>query len=767
MTRLPSKSKPGEEEGIDYSSREVKPPALLLEDLLRAHSTFLLHHASSMSALFVRSRRPKFVNLLGRYWDSFLSTWNVMLHGNPAVSVYGGIKLAGSGELGMGVGEEDRGSGEREVLEGFVGRIDGLVDLVVSKFGGAESEFKEEKDNTESQAETRMASSPSWLGTGAEPKSEDGAIFLGVGALSRKSLRDITHWMEDLYTWGSRAYGVKDNPTSTRKTRKKDVKKRSTSTEMALPSKSPDGSPTRVLQFRPSAARETTTEQSSSLMDVPEGISPTQEASDPLGKKKSKEKRPQLQRGRSSQSSVHSVTTTGGKLVNYLKLGYGTHWSLGGNSSKSSADHGDKATKRDISGPNQPSNPPQALVDGGKHTAPAYDGGSDSSLTPWDDSVGHYLIGLMGDIESDETIATDLDETTADEDVQKGTNYRLLLRTVTVELEREGDARAEADISIDLGTTDNERSMSSKHGGSEHTGTSHTNSYESQDRNKTKKLRIVVYVNKPFIFTFLFENRTNALALRSLYRSLHHQLAPLHRPLLESTNRPPSRPDTGMNSTQQTKTPIYDLVWDSKLLTISSTIPNIPEPFGSGHLETKPSPWSRIEALNTHMQLLNTYTTTRSNRSELEHTCKTSRGWWVVWTRIPDPDAGSVSVSSYTASPVHGARTPQLRHEDSMKTGRSGGSTSTDMASPSMYSGPAHPFLDRDAAPREPIMPKDKEIYVLRRASDYVDGKNSGRFLSTDSMTGESGWGSGTAKLAQGIGVDTKRYIEALLSMNR
>jgi len=80
----------------------------------------------------VRIRRSKFVNLLGRYWDSFLSTWNVMLHGNPVVSVFGGIKLAASGELGMGVGEEDRGSGEREVLEGFVGRIEGLVDLVVS-----------------------------------------------------------------------------------------------------------------------------------------------------------------------------------------------------------------------------------------------------------------------------------------------------------------------------------------------------------------------------------------------------------------------------------------------------------------------------------------------------------------------------------------------------------------------------------------------------------------------------------------------------------
>ena len=46
------------------------------------------------------------------------------MHGNPATSLYGGIKVAACGELGMGVGEEERGSGEREVLEGFVGRIE-------------------------------------------------------------------------------------------------------------------------------------------------------------------------------------------------------------------------------------------------------------------------------------------------------------------------------------------------------------------------------------------------------------------------------------------------------------------------------------------------------------------------------------------------------------------------------------------------------------------------------------------------------------------
>ena len=160
-----------------------------------------------MSALFVRIRRSKFVNLLGRYWDSFLSTWNVMLHGNPVVNVFGGIKLASSGELGIGVGEEDRGSGEREVLEGFVGRIEGLVDLVVSKFEGPKIDPEEEKASKESESQARILPKQQWLGTGAEPTSDDGAVFLGVGALSRKSLRDITHWMEDLYSWGSRAYG--------------------------------------------------------------------------------------------------------------------------------------------------------------------------------------------------------------------------------------------------------------------------------------------------------------------------------------------------------------------------------------------------------------------------------------------------------------------------------------------------------------------------------------------------------------------------------
>jgi hypothetical protein len=687
-----------------------------------------------------------------------------MLHGNPVANVFGGIKLASSGELGMGVGEEDRGSGEREVLEGFVGRVEGLVDLVVSKFEGPKIDSEEEKASKESESQARISPKQPWLGTGAEPTSDDGAVFLGVGALSRKSLRDITHWMEDLYSWGSRAYGVRDNPTATRKLRKKRDKPKPDTRKPPSPSTGPEGSPPPpILQLGPKDNRRSTNERTISATDSQAVVSPGQEIPDPYGKRRSKEKRPSLQRGRSSQSSTRSISNTGGKIVTYLKLGYGTHWSLGGNTSKALSDHGSKAAKQETQSLGQ-------LTDGATQanksttaTDPNYDDGSDSSPVMHDDSVGHYLIGLMGDIEKDD-VDVEPSDTTTDEGTEQGGNFRMLLRTVTVELEREGDARQEADISIDLGTADNARSQSSKHGGSEHTGTSHT-SFESQDRNKTKKLRIVVYVNKPFIFTFLFELRTDALALLSLYRSLHYQLSPLQKSLLVSTSQPLSRPAINTTSTQEARSPIYDLIWDSKALTISSTIPNIPEPNGAHFSAIKSAPWSRIEALNTHMQLLNTFTATRFNRSDLESTCKTSRGWWIVWTRIPDPDCSSIS--SYAPSPLPGARTPQLRQEDSMRTTISGNTSISGTNNLSLYSGPAHPFLDRGSVIKDHPIPNDKEIFLLRRASDYSDGKSSGRFGSLTAATGESGWGSGTAKLAQGIGVDTKRYIEGLLSMNR
>lgn len=119
-----------------------------------------------------------------------------MLHGSPARNVFGGIKIAACGELGIGVGEEERGSAERQVLEAMVERTDGLVDLVVCKYGSYDPDSAPGGDPAREKE--------SWLGLGDEPGGEDGAVFLGVGTLSKNSVRDITCWMDDLYAWGKK-----------------------------------------------------------------------------------------------------------------------------------------------------------------------------------------------------------------------------------------------------------------------------------------------------------------------------------------------------------------------------------------------------------------------------------------------------------------------------------------------------------------------------------------------------------------------------------
>jgi len=181
-------------------------------------------------------------------------------------------------------------------------------------------------------------------------------------------------------------------------------------------------------------------------------------------------------------------------------------------------------------------------------------------------------------------------------------------------------------------------------------------------------------------------------------------------------------------------------------------------------------PWSRIEALNTHMQIINTYIASSTDRSELERTCKTSRGWWVVWTIILDPEPSTTSLASGQV------KIPGLISEDSVESQKStlvpgkgaGASRGTStFGTTSVTSGPAHPFLEAISNSYE-VVPNDKEIFLIRRASDYVASKPTSRFASGSSAAAsEASWTSGPGKLAQGIGVDTKRYIEALLNLNR
>jgi len=206
---------------IEYSSREVGPQALLLQHLLRAHAIFLLHHAPNLEDLFTRLSRQRFCGALERFWNKFIRDWDVLLHGNPAVDIYNGLKLAAGGELGIGVGEEDWGSGEREVLEDFIRRTDGVVDVVVSRFGDFPKEPKPSTRSTPPQTKDSEASIQPWLASRAHPSSADGVIFSGIGAVTRTSVRGVSAWMEWLYKYGQAAYGVEDNPHSTRRRKRR------------------------------------------------------------------------------------------------------------------------------------------------------------------------------------------------------------------------------------------------------------------------------------------------------------------------------------------------------------------------------------------------------------------------------------------------------------------------------------------------------------------------------------------------------------------
>ncbi|KAI0170840.1 hypothetical protein BJ166DRAFT_205118 [Pestalotiopsis sp. NC0098] len=688
--RLGGSTNDDDSENVEYSARELKPAALLLQDLLRAHSTFLLHHAASMSAMFVRTKRTKFVALLSRYWDLFLSTWNVMLHGNPACAVFGGIKVASCGELGVGVGEEDRGSGEREVLEGFVDRVEGLVDLVVSKFGEADPDQISEDGGAD------QPSSKRWIGTGEEPGAEDGAIFLGVGALSRHSLRDLTRWMEDIYTWGEDAYGVKESPSSTRARTRRQRRKSVTNDDQAK-QKSEDSS---AAKDDASQTHEAATAQSA-------------------------------QEGGGETTDVSGTT----KFVSYLKLGYGTHWSLGG-----------AETSNAESKPNKTEEPPRR---------PELQGQSSSRLSA-KETAGHFLIGLQGDVE-------DVSEDSGGSDPEQ-MDSRTRVRALTVELENEARDLPEEEKTQDLGSGDHELRVTRS--GRKNPMDSNA-TFDSQDRNKTKRMRVVVYVSKPFIYTFLFGSQTDSLAWDSLYKSLHHQLEPLRRPLASSTLYRPEKPSAGAAASH-----IFDLVWDPQNLVIHSTIPNIPEPLSVVRSDPRQSAWSRLEALSTHMQMLLTYGGTRDDHSEVERTSKTSRGWWVVWTRILESGKVSTALGDDSKGPPSLPAESSQDSEFSESTADSAGS-----AFPSVDSAATENVADTKSAEqhsgetrtprgtsqhRRARKPKvSKEIFLIRRAGE---GASRGRSLSQISE-GMEGWADGASRLAQGIGVDTKRYVEDLLSL--
>jgi hypothetical protein len=290
------------------------------------------------------------------------------------------------------------------------------------------------------------------------------------------------------------------------------------------------------------------------------------------------------------------------------------------------------------------------------------------------ENKGHFVIGSTGDLEDIQSEdGSNGDGVDSGDDGEGG---RILIRTVYLELTPERvksehqRAKVEDGSVIEgldaLDTTDFSPPTS---------GNNVTMNY--------RRFRVVIYARRPFIYCFLFQNRIPSLQMAGFYKGLHKSLMPIHKPMVASTsparlaeriaNARASASSQFMdsNSLHQSSldetAPIYDLIYDPQRLTIHTSIPNIPEPgtpaaeglsltsssrSGSSttNKSTLTSSWTRIEALNVHSQVLNTLTATSLAsstlpsgivRHDLERTSKTSRGWWIVWLRLPPSEEDS------------------------------------------------------------------------------------------------------------------------------
>lgn len=654
---------------LEYSAREVSPPTLLLQQILRAHHIFLLHQSSSIAELYTRVGRPEFCDFLKRFWDAFIWSWDVLLHGNPAVDIFNGLKLAAGGELGIGVGEEDWGSGEREVLEGFIGRTEGLVDLVVARFSDSSYKSRNTSASFSATANSRDIT-PEWQVLGERVQGPaDGIIFSGVGALSRASVRNISSWMEQLYMYGQDCYGVRDNPSSAPRRKRRITKPYSPDYKLS-------GQGLQTQQKHPNSVSlhgQGSGSSSDQVTGIPASLLTPRSVLDIRDRKSSGSGKtlPRSDEESAANSSLQDSAFGTETMVKYLTLGvYGSSWGIP--SGRPPVNQRVSSLRREDSSIGKQSNSSNKEE---PRTEPELPG-------------GYFLIGLQGQLEEDLRISEGEKEigegTDEDSVLEEGSKLkeRIVIRTLHVErTKRQQTDDAERTVEVDQA-----------------------------------RLRVVVYVRQPFIFTFLFELQTDALAMPSFYRSLHHQLGPLQRPLLTSTS--PSKVTERLweaaapKSTASTKSsqPICDLVYDPARLTVHTTIPNIPEPGPYVVDRQEVLPWTRVEAMSVHSQILNTYSSTRQHSAEQERTSKTSRQWWVVWMRLPQA--------------------------------RPGGATGSEAY---------------------------REAFLIRKASDYVPAaarKSSGRFGREVSGSGAGGgWGPG--KLAEGIGIDARQYIEGLLSLNR
>lgn len=847
--------------------------------MLQAHYIFQLHHGPSLAELFSRLKRDKFCNALGRFWARFCKTWDVLLHGNPAADVFSGLKLASGGELGFGVGEEEWGSGEREVLEDLADRTEGLVDLVVSRFGEPATAIASD-DSTLPEHEALP-----WMGGGNHPIASDGVVFGGIGAISRPSLRNVSLWVRQIYTYGEYAYGVRDNVSRERRKRRRrnppeppadvngmaragprdidpiDLRQRVQRKEAARqedeetdpldPAKLPADKRPQIHDRIASqdhaapSAEHTPPLPTHDRPGIPPPIVSAAERALDKATQKADDDAVKEARTESNAEDASAGTTMGipDQYMKYLTFGLSELGKTYKAKRPPASDRTPTGNSSETVRPRQNRNhtsdtirraSPVKQVDEEApmltHMEPVPDGEDLKAKIAMQkrlENRGHFLIGLKGDLDSLSLGDGDDDAGNVSDGSANGDSggTRMVLRTVQVEISTQ-NAGAGEDEGISEGISTILRRKQRKDDPDATTESVQTN-------RDFRRVRVLVYVHRPFIYCFLFEDRTSSLSYTEFYKELHRNLLPIHKPLLSSTsvakvaqriesshdtaeedaasvrsagtNRLPAKGGTGANGMR----PIFDLIFDPRLLTVHTSIPNIPDPGTPaaeglaglmGRTDGSPPPgWTRVEALNVHSQILNTLQSIRGNRAELERTSKTSRGWWVVWLRVPP----SAEAAHHTVRKRESSRLDDTEDKgDSTATLHAGGmDTDEDEAirthgtpTPSATYFATHSVQCQQSQAGEESGPQPVDMsrmaFLVRKSSaegsaavnasaassrgasgtgmwSTLAWMPGGRPATTEEKTGgaSAGWGPGA--LAGGVGIDARRYVEGLLSLNR
>ncbi|KAL1586813.1 hypothetical protein WHR41_04606 [Cladosporium halotolerans] len=786
LTRLPApatgaagKSEANAKPALEYSSREVSSPALLIQQLLQAHWVFLLHHGPTLDELFVRLSREKFCSTLERYWTRFARSWDVLLHGNPAVDVLGGVKLAAGGELGVGVGEEEWGSGEREVLEGMTRRTEGLVDMVVARFGEPTTERDE-------NSVSEMDEMP-WLGSGNLPSTSDGIVFSGLDELNRNSLRSISLWMRQIYTYGEQAYGVRDNPHRERRKRRRrnpppqenasstssktsrqvdarDLRQRIQAQEAAR-SESPTIDPALLPKDpRPQMydrvashdhATGTSTPQSASHPNIPP---PIVSAAEQALNKATKNADQKSTRDAPEESEDGTTMGIPDQYMKYMTFGLS---SLAKSYTKKQSD-----TPKPSADNSKASKPSEDSIR--KSKAPTSSGGTTDdkaalshidpvpegeemrnklALQVRGENQGGFVVGLTGDLSADENEEDDDASITEGSSQQTFGGRRTLVRTVQIEIAPKKQTYAEK-VDEDLAREDGDGD------------TGHLMPENPVTKN-FRRLRVLIYVRRPFMFAFLFEQRTPSLSYSGLYKSLHNTLKPIHKRLLASTS-PETVAQRLLTHHPHSDSPIFSIIHDPVRLSTHSSLPNIPNPGAY-------DPWTRLEALNVHASILASLAATSGPKGDtaLERTSKTSRSWWVVWLRLPP------SVAQDDAKPDDGSTVQQSEENaGSNQVDSQGGPRSTLGLVDSIIPAPRVDQTHRVAilvrkADDSASGPTQTKASVGSRMGSGMWSSLGMRGASSSNAAGGNGEASGAVGGLGGFGVDARRYVEGLLSLNR